>query len=158
MVCFFYFFHCTSLCISCDKNLEEFLMLCFVLWASCYSFLSIKFYVCTWVDVLFVNSVAMVLPFLLSHRPPPHGSVTLQVGLGKFHGRVSPNLGNMNVVFHFRKPSIHNLLIANPIEVPRLKSHSFRWSSLEGHNQLTEVGPIHFEEDLQLFRGEEDCV
>jgi hypothetical protein len=31
-------------------------MLCFVLWASCYSFLSIKFYVCTWVDLLFVNT------------------------------------------------------------------------------------------------------
>jgi hypothetical protein len=56
MVCFS-FLHCTSLCISCDKNLEEFLMLCFVLWASCYIFLSIKFYVCTWVDLLFVNMV-----------------------------------------------------------------------------------------------------
>jgi hypothetical protein len=43
------------LCISCDKNLEEFLMLCFVLWASCYNFLSIKLYVCTWIDLLFVN-------------------------------------------------------------------------------------------------------
>jgi hypothetical protein len=26
-----FFLHYTSLCISCDKNLEEFLMLCFVL-------------------------------------------------------------------------------------------------------------------------------
>jgi hypothetical protein len=50
------FLHCTSLCISCDKNLEEFLMLCSVLWASCFSFLSIKIYVCTWVDLLFVNN------------------------------------------------------------------------------------------------------
>ncbi len=54
MVCLS-FFHYTSLCISCDKNLKEFLMLCFVLWASCYSFLSIKLYVCTWIDLLFVN-------------------------------------------------------------------------------------------------------
>jgi hypothetical protein len=51
----FPFLHYTSLCISCDKNLEEFLMLCFVLWASCCSFLSIKIYVYTWVDLLFVN-------------------------------------------------------------------------------------------------------
>jgi len=50
------FLHYTSLCISCDKNLGEFLMLCFVLWALCCSFLSIKIYVCTWVDLLFVNS------------------------------------------------------------------------------------------------------
>jgi len=31
-------------------------MLCFVLWTSCCSFLSIKIYVCTWVDLLFVNT------------------------------------------------------------------------------------------------------
>ncbi len=49
--------HYTSLCISCDKNLGEFLMLCFVLWALCYSFLSIKIYVCTWVNFLFVNNI-----------------------------------------------------------------------------------------------------
>jgi hypothetical protein len=49
------FLHYTSLCISCDKNLKEFLMFCFVLWGSCFSFLSIKFYVCTWVNLLFVN-------------------------------------------------------------------------------------------------------
>jgi hypothetical protein len=55
MVCFS-FLHYTSLCISCDKNLEEFLMLCFGLWGSCFSFLSIKFYVCTWIDLLFVNN------------------------------------------------------------------------------------------------------
>jgi hypothetical protein len=30
-------------------------MLCFVLWALCSSFLSIKIYVCTWIDLLFVN-------------------------------------------------------------------------------------------------------
>jgi hypothetical protein len=29
-----------------------------VLWALCYSFLSIKFYVCTWIDLLFVNMVS----------------------------------------------------------------------------------------------------
>jgi hypothetical protein len=56
MVCFS-FLHYTSLCISCDKNLGEFLMLCFVLWALCCSFLSIKIYVCTWVDLLFVNNL-----------------------------------------------------------------------------------------------------
>ncbi len=32
-------------------------MLCFVLWALCCSFLSIKIYVCTWVDLLFVNNL-----------------------------------------------------------------------------------------------------
>jgi hypothetical protein len=52
---YFSFLHYTSLCISCDKNLVELLMLCSVLWASCFSFFSIKFYVCTWVDLLFVN-------------------------------------------------------------------------------------------------------
>jgi hypothetical protein len=31
--------------------------LCFVLWALCCSFLSIKIYVCTWVDLLFVNTM-----------------------------------------------------------------------------------------------------
>jgi len=52
----------TSLCISYDKNFEEFLMLYFMLWASCFSFLSIRIYVCTWLDLLFVN---MVLEFRL---------------------------------------------------------------------------------------------
>jgi hypothetical protein len=56
MVCFS-FLHCTSLCVSCHKNLEKLLILCFVLWGSCFSFLSIKFYVCTWVDFLFVNII-----------------------------------------------------------------------------------------------------
>jgi hypothetical protein len=51
----FSFLHYTSLCISCDKNLREFLMLCFVVWGLCCSFLSIKIYVCTWVDLQFVN-------------------------------------------------------------------------------------------------------
>jgi hypothetical protein len=56
------------LCISCDKNLGEFLMLCFVLWALCCSFLSIKIYVCTWVDFLFVNSVhSLTLPHTFLH-------------------------------------------------------------------------------------------
>jgi hypothetical protein len=54
IVCFSFLYY-TNLCLSCDKNLEEFLMLCFVLWASCYNFLSIKFYVCIWVDLLFVH-------------------------------------------------------------------------------------------------------
>ncbi len=59
MVCFS-FLHYTSLCISCDKNLGEFLILCFVLWALCCTFLSIKIYVCTWVDLLFVNKFVEV--------------------------------------------------------------------------------------------------
>jgi hypothetical protein len=54
-------------------------------------------------------SVAMVLPFLLSHCSPPCGGITLQVGLGKLQGRTLPNLGSMYVIFHFCKPSIHNL-------------------------------------------------
>jgi hypothetical protein len=32
-------------------------MLCFVLWALCCNFLSIKICVCTWVDLLFVNKM-----------------------------------------------------------------------------------------------------
>jgi hypothetical protein len=74
-------------------------------------------------------SVAMVLPFLLSHSPPPCGGITFQIGLSKFHGRMSSNLGGMNIVFHFRKLSIHNLLVADTIEVPGfglLKSHILR--------------------------------
>jgi len=58
MVCLF-FFHYTSLCISRDKNLGKFLMLCFVLWVLCCNFLSIKIYVCIWVDLLFVNNKYM---------------------------------------------------------------------------------------------------
>ncbi len=40
-------------------------------------------------------SVAMVLPFLLSHCPPPNGGIAFQVGLGKLHGRMSSDLGGM---------------------------------------------------------------
>jgi hypothetical protein len=65
----FSFLHCTNLCISCDKNLEEFLMLCFMLWASCCSFLSIKIYVYSWVDLLFVKILYfIVFIFLLCIR------------------------------------------------------------------------------------------
>jgi hypothetical protein len=32
-----------------------------------------------------IPNVAMVLPFLLSHCPPPCGSITFQIGLGKLH-------------------------------------------------------------------------
>jgi hypothetical protein len=64
--------------------------------------------------------VAMVLPFLLPHCPPPCGGIAFQVRLGKLHNQVLPNFGGMNVVFHFRKPSIHNLSVIGPIEVPRL--------------------------------------
>jgi hypothetical protein len=31
-------------------------------------------------------NVAMVLPHLLSHYPPPCGDIAFQVGLGKLHG------------------------------------------------------------------------
>jgi len=37
-------------------------MLCSMLWTSCFSFLLIKIYVCTWLNLLFVN---MVLEFKL---------------------------------------------------------------------------------------------
>jgi hypothetical protein len=37
----------------------------------------------------------MVLPFLLSHCPPPNGGIAFQVGLGKLHGRMSSDLGGM---------------------------------------------------------------
>jgi hypothetical protein len=77
--------------------------------------------------------------------------------LGKLHGRVSFNLGSMQIIFHLCKPSIHNLSVVGTIEVPRfgwLEPYIFQCSSFEGCNQLTEVGPIHFEEDFQLFLGE----
>ncbi len=72
--------------------------------------------------------VAMGLPFLLPHHLPPCGSIALQIRLGKFHGQMSTNLGGMKVIFHFHKPSIHNLLIPGPIKSPglsRLKLHTF---------------------------------
>jgi hypothetical protein len=48
--------------------------------------------------------------------------------LGKFHDRVPTNLGGMEVIFHFRKPSIHNLSVPGPIKVPGLSGlelHTF---------------------------------
>ncbi len=39
--------------------------------------------------------VNMVLPLLLSDRPPPCGGIAFQVGLGKLHGGVPSNLGGM---------------------------------------------------------------
>jgi hypothetical protein len=65
-------------------------------------------------------SVAMALPLLLSHCPPPCGSIAFQVGLGKFHSRMSSNLNGMQIILHLRKPNIHNLLIVGTIEVPGL--------------------------------------
>jgi hypothetical protein len=102
-------------------------------------------------------NVAMVLPFLLSHCPPPCGGITFQVGLGQLHSRMLSNLGGMQIILHFCKPSIHNLSITGTIEVPEfgwLELHILGCSSFEGCNQLTKVGPIHFEEDFQLFLGE----
>jgi hypothetical protein len=57
-----YLGHCTNLCFWCDNNLEELLMLCFMLWASCFSFLLIKIYVYAWLYLLFIN---MILKFRL---------------------------------------------------------------------------------------------
>jgi len=110
-------------------------------------------------DVFFEEfpSVAMVLPFLLSHYPPPCAGIAFQVGLGKLHSRVPSNLGDMQIILHFCKPSIHNLSVAGTIEVLGLgwlELHILGCSSFEGHNQFTEVGPIHFEKDFQLFLGE----
>jgi hypothetical protein len=71
----------------------------------------------------------MGLPFLLPHYPPPCGSIAFQIGLGKFHGQVSPNFGSMKVVLHFRKLNIHNLPISNPVKIPRLnklESYTFQ--------------------------------
>ncbi len=103
-----------------------------------------------WLNAFFEKfpCVAMGLPFLLPHYPPPCGGIALQIGLGKFHGWMSPNLGGMKVILHLCKPNIHNLSILDPIKIPRfrkLESHTFWWSSFEDCNQLTEIGPIHFE-------------
>ncbi len=89
----------------------------------------------------------MGLPFLLPHYPSQCGSIALQIGLGKFHSRVSPNFGGMKVIFFFCKPNIYNLLISDHVKIPkhsRLESYTFRWSSFEGCNQLNEIEPIHF--------------
>jgi hypothetical protein len=77
--------------------------------------------------------------------------------LGKLHGGISSNLGDMYVIVHFRKPSIHNLAVMGTIEVPelgRLKPFTLGGSRFEGRHQLTKVGPTHLEEDFQLFLGE----
>jgi hypothetical protein len=102
-------------------------------------------------------SVTVVLPFLLSHYPPPSGGIAFQVGLGELHSRMSSNLGGMQIILHFDKPSIHNLSVTGTVKVlgfGQLKSRIFERPPFEGRNQLTEIGPIHFEEGLQLFRGE----
>jgi hypothetical protein len=67
-----------------------------------------------------LTSVAMVLPLLLFHRLPPCGGIAFQVGLSKLHGGMSANLGGMYIIFHFRKPSIHNFSVSGTIEVPGL--------------------------------------
>jgi hypothetical protein len=101
--------------------------------------------------------VAMVLPLLLSHRPPPCGGIAFQVGLGKLHGGMSAHLGGMYIVIHLRKPRIHNLAIAGTIEVPglgRLKPFTLGDSRFESRHQLTKVGPPHFEKYFKLLWGE----
>ncbi len=65
-----------------------------------------------------------------------------------------PNFGGMKVVLHFRKLSIYNLSILNPVKIPRfngLESYTFWWSSFEHHNQLIKIKPIHFKYNFQLF-------
>jgi len=102
-------------------------------------------------------SVAMVFPLLLFHHPPPCGSIAFQVGLSKLHGEMPANLGGMYIIFHFRKLNIHNFLVSGTIEVPelgRLKPFTLGGPHFEGRHQLTEVGPIHLEEDFKLFWGE----
>jgi hypothetical protein len=77
--------------------------------------------------------------------------------LGKLHGRIPSNLGDMQVVVHLRKPSIHNLAAMGTIEVPglgRLKPFTLGGSRFKGCHQLTKVGPTHLEECFQLFLGE----
>jgi hypothetical protein len=101
--------------------------------------------------------VAMVLPLLLFHSSPPCGGITLQVGLGKLHGRMPSHLGGMYIILHLGKPSIHNLSITGTIEIPelgRLKPFTLGVPRFEGRHQLTKVGPIHFEEDFKLLQGE----
>jgi hypothetical protein len=65
-------------------------------------------------------NVTMVLPLLLSHYPPPCGGIAFLVGLGKLHDRMPSNLGDMHIILHLRKPSIHNLSVMGTIEVPGL--------------------------------------
>ncbi len=72
---------------------------------------------------------------------------------------MSPNFSDMKIVFHFHKPSIHNLLISDPIKIPKLhklKSYTFGWSFFEGLNELREIGPIHLKQNLRLFWIEKD--
>jgi hypothetical protein len=67
------------------------------------------------------------------------------------------NLGGVQIILHFGKPSIHNLSVVGTIEVPGfhwLKSRILGWSAFEGRNQLTKVESINFEEDFQLLRVE----
>jgi hypothetical protein len=47
--------------------------------------------------------VARGLPFFLPHRPPPCGGIALQIGLGKFDGRMPTDLGGMKVIFHYNQ-------------------------------------------------------
>ncbi len=99
----------------------------------------------------------MVLPLLLSHRPPPCGGIAFQVGLNKLHGGMLANLGGMYIVFHFRKLNIHNFSVSGTIEVPRLgrlKPFTLGGPRFEGRHQLIKVGPIHLKEAFKLLRGE----
>ncbi len=99
----------------------------------------------------------MVFSLLLPHGSPPCGGITLQVGLGKLHGRMPSHFGDMYVILHLGKPSIHNLSVTGTIKLlglGRLKPFTLGGPPFEGRHQLTKVGPIHFEEDFKLLRGE----
>jgi len=58
----------------------------------------------------------------------------------------------------FLQAKRHNLSITGTIEVPGfgwLEPRILGCSSFEGRNQLTEVGPIHFEEDFQFIHSKD---
>jgi hypothetical protein len=47
--------------------------------------------------------------------------------------------------------------LTDPIKIPRLsglESYTFRGSSFKGFNQLSEIGPIHSQQNFQLFSHE----
>jgi hypothetical protein len=53
-----------------------------------------------------------------THCPPPCGGIAFQIGLSKLHDRVPSNLGGMQIILHFCKPSIHNLRLREPSKFP----------------------------------------
>jgi hypothetical protein len=101
-------------------------------------------------------NVAMVFPFLLPHCPPPCGGITFQVRLGKFHGRMWSNLGGMQIISILASQGSTTFRSWAPSKFPVWPIKILHlWILLfEGRSQFTEIEPIHFEEDFQLFLGE----